>query len=356
MNPPKPKPSQSKKDGRGHPRTVTLKELAAHLGLSQTTISRVISQTATASRIPKETQERVLKAAAELNYQPNVYASGLRKKRSFTVGVMVPEISEGYSTSVLGGIEDALLQEGYFYFVVSHRHRADLLEKYPNLLLSRAVEGLIAVDTPVKTAMPVPIVAVSGHKHGNGIITIELNHEVAARDALGHLYELGHRRIAFIKGQSFSSDTRSRWNAICKTAAEMGLKIDPQLTVQLEGVNPGSEPGYFATRKLLNQSKNFTAIFAFNDITAIGAIQALAEVGLRVPHHVSVIGFDDIPSAVTNNPSLTTVHQPLREMGKTAAATLLRAIQGTRSEKESDALMVLPTFIPRQSTSTAIKA
>jgi len=123
-----------------------LKELAAHLGLSQATVSRVLNQSGTTHRIAAETQRRVLAAAAALNYNPNVFARGLRSKRSYTVGVIVPEISEGYSTTVLGGIEDVLLLAGFFYFVVSHRHRAELLREYPRLLVSRAVEGIIAVD------------------------------------------------------------------------------------------------------------------------------------------------------------------------------------------------------------------
>jgi DNA-binding LacI/PurR family transcriptional regulator len=112
-------------------------------------------------RIAVDTQQRVLKAAASLNYEPNAFARGLRNKRSFTVGVMVPEISEGNAAAVLSGIEDSLLHEKFFYFVVSHRHRAELLQSYPRLLLSRAVEGIIAVDTPIREQLPVPVVAVS---------------------------------------------------------------------------------------------------------------------------------------------------------------------------------------------------
>jgi len=333
-----------------HQGRTTLKDLAEHLGLSQTTVSRVVSQSPEATRIPEETQKRVLHAAAALNYQPNVFARGLRQKRSFTIGVIVPEISEGYSTSVLGGIEDALLQEGYFYFVVSHRHHPELLTGYPHLLLARAVEGILAIDSPIDEALPVPVVAVSGHKHGNGVINIELDHRMAAHYALEHLHSLGHRSIAFIKGQTFSSDTRPRWNAITKTAAELDLKIDPQLIVSLEGSAPGFEPGYIATKQLLERNQPFTAIFAFNDVSAIGAITALHEVGIKVPQDVSVVGFDDIPSAATNNPALTTVRQPLREMGRTAATTLLHAIHGNGEPAAGESITVLPTFVVRHST------
>src|SRR5229473_5425411 len=144
---------------------VNLRELADHLGLSVATVSLVMNRSPAAKSIPHHTQARVRAAARELNYRPNVMARMLRQKRSFTIGVIVPEISEGYGALVLSGVEDHLLHEGYFYFVVSHRHRKDLIDEYPRLLQQRAVEGLILVDTPCQRTVPLPMVAVSGHKH-----------------------------------------------------------------------------------------------------------------------------------------------------------------------------------------------
>ena len=334
---------------------VSLKELANYVGLSRATVSRIVNRSATAHRIAASTQQRVLQAAAALNYKPNVFARGLRSKRSFTVGVIIPEISEGYSTAVLGGIEDALLQEEYFYFVVSHRHRDDLLRDYPRLLLSRAVEGIIAVDSLIEETLPVPVVAVSGHGHKDSVTNIQLDHLLAARLALEHLQRLGHTRIAFIKGQSFSSDTRPRWNAIRKVSGELGIAIDPELTFNLEGTDAGTEPGHRAIAKLLANNRQFSAIFAFNDLSAIGAITALHEAGLRVPRDVSVVGFDDIMSASTNNPALTTVRQPLREMGNIAARTLLERIRG-ESNSPQHSTRVLPSLVVRQSTTRVPEA
>jgi DNA-binding LacI/PurR family transcriptional regulator len=191
-------------------------------------------------RIAADTQQRVLEAAASLNYEPNAFARGLRKKRSFTLGVMVPEISEGYAATVLAGIGESLLQEKYFYFVVSHRHRPELLRSYPRLLLSRAVEGIIAVDTPVREELPVPIIAVSGNSRKNGILTIELDHETAARYALSHLFDLGHRKIAFIKGQSFSADTSARWAGIRKACSALGIRIRPNSSFSWKAMNPAA--------------------------------------------------------------------------------------------------------------------
>ena len=160
--------------------------------------------------IPKHTQERVREAARELNYRPNFMARSLRRRRSFTVGVVVPEISEGYAALALSGIEDHLLDEGYFYFVVSHRHRKELIEEYPQLQQQRAVEGLIAVDIECPERVVLPLVAVSGHREIAGVTNIALNHALVAKLALEHLTKLGHSKIAFIKGQAFSSDTDVR--------------------------------------------------------------------------------------------------------------------------------------------------
>jgi len=334
-------------------RTSSIKELADHLGLSQTTVSRVMNQSPGYLRIAPATRERVLKTAAEMNYKPNVLAQGLRNKRSQIVSVIVPEISDGYSTSVLSGIEDSLLLGGYFYFVVSHRHRHDLLRDYPSLLMSRAVEGIIAVDTVLEEDLPIPVISVSGQPRQSSVISIELDHQLAAQYALEHLKKLGHERIAFIKGQAFSSDTNPRWRAITRVAAELGIEISQRLTVQLEETGLGIEPGRLATVKLLERDESFSAIFAFNDHSAIGAITALREAGLDVPRQVSVVGFDDIPSAATNNPPLTTVRQPLQEMGRVAASELLQILRDGSEKKSKRTIHVLPTFIERASTAVA---
>ncbi len=330
---------------------VTLKELAAILELSQSTVSRIVNGAATAHRIATETQERVLHAAALYGYSANTVAKSLRQKRTFTIGVIVPEISEGYSTGVLSGIEDELLKDDYFYFVVSHRHRDELREGYPRMMLSRAVEGIIAIDTTLED-LPVPVVAVSGHKKRHGVVNIELDHEHAAQLALSHLHSLGHKRIAFIKGQKFSSDTELRWQAIVDVAKTMNIHVDPRLVVQLIGPEPGPGPGLEVTRQLLKTKLPFSAIFAFNDVTAIGAIMALREEGLRVPKDVSVLGFDDVLIALTNNPPLTTINQPLNAMGRAAASTLLKIIR-EEIPSQSAAIKVHPKLVVRNSTGPA---
>src|SRR5437879_5654952 len=214
---------------------MSLKQLAQHLGLSPATVSLVINRSTVADSIQQETKDRIFAAARKFKYRANFLARTLRSQRSFTIGVIVPEVSDGYSAAVMSGIEDYLLQEGYFYFVASHRHRADLIDEYPRLLLERSVDGMIAVDTPWNLALPVPVVTVSGHNDVKGVTNIVLNHRSAAEVALKHLFHLGHRRIAFIKGQEFSSDTQVRWTNIEKVARQLKLPISAKLITQLEG-------------------------------------------------------------------------------------------------------------------------
>ncbi len=333
-------------------KVVSLKKLAEHLGLSPATVSLVINRSSVADSIPQATKDRIFAAARKFKYRANFFARSLRTQRSFTIGVMVPEVSDGYSASVMSGVEDHLLQEGYFYFVASHRHRADLIDEYPRMFLERSVDGLIAVDTPWHFNLSVPVVTVSGHNDVKGVTNIVLNHQRAAEVALKHLVHLGHRQIAFIKGQEFSSDTEVRWANIERVANHLGLTINPHLVTQLEGDSPSPELGYEATKKLLVAKKSFSALFAFNDISAMGAIRALRESGLHVPEDVSVIGFDDIQSAAFQNPALTTVRQPLREMGRAAAEILLKRINRPGSELH-DQHIVEPELIIRETTSIA---
>ena len=331
-----------------HNQPISLKRLAEHLGLSSATVSIVMNRTPLSDMIPEETKQRIWEAATRFKYRPNIIARSLRQQRTYSIGVLLPEFSDGYSALVLSGIEDYLLQKGYAWLAASHRHKDDLIREYPHLLYTRAVEGLITVDTPYNESLPFPVVSVSGHRQIEGVTNIVLNHERAAELAVGHLYELGHRHIAFIKGQSFSSDTAVRWQSIRKACKNLGIAPDPDLTAQLEGISPSPELGYAAAKKILARGTRFTALFAFNDVSAIGAIRALQESGLRVPSDVSVVGFDDIYGAAFHIPALTTIRQPLSKIGSLAAETLVARIAS--SEQSSTTIEVEPELVVREST------
>ena len=333
------------------PQVITLKAVAQHLGLTPGTVSAVLNDSPSARSIPQETKNRIRAAAKELNYRPNFFARTLRNKRTYTIGVIAEEIGDSYSSPIISGIEQYLRKREYFFLTVVHRHDAALLSRYSQLLSERGVEGIITVDTTVQDAPMLPTVAIAGHRKLKGVTNIVLDHQKAAVLALNHLKNLHHERIAFMKGNPVSSDSIERWDAISHVAAELGINIDPDLTVQIDTDDPTPMLGYPFTKQLLARQKPFTAIFAYNDISAIGAIRALQEQGLRVPQDISVLGFDDIPGAAFHTPSLTTVRQPLNRMGEVAAQTLLDRIEG---KKEYPAeIAIEPELVVRESTANA---
>jgi LacI family transcriptional regulator len=336
---------------------VSLRALAEYLKLSPATVSVVINDSPAAKAIPKPTKDRVLQAARTLEYRPNFFARSLSLKRGFMVGVLVPEISEGYAASIMRGIEDELLKDGYFYFVASHRGQPDLIQGYPRMLIDRAVEGLILLNTPVAEALRVPVVAISGHHRAPSVTNIAVDNKKATFAALEHLVRLGHRRIAFFKGHRGSADTEYRWRGVLGAAAKLGVEVRPELTIQLQHDvrNPGPsvpEEGYVTAQELLATGKRFTALFAFNDISAIGAMRAFRDAELRIPEDVSVVGFDDIQAAAYLTPRLTTVRQPLRQMGEMAAKQLLLRISNGKA-KAPRLISMAPELVVRESTGPA---
>lgn len=331
-------------------RPVSLKILADYLGLCPATVSVVLNNVPGRS-ISQETRERVREAARKFNYQPSLLARSLRKQRSFTVGVLVPELTDGYHTMVMSGIGDHLMQEGYFYFSAHHRHKPDMIEEYPRLLMSRGAEGLILIDTALQHELSVPVVAVAGHRNIKGVTNVVLDHRRAAELILRHLVQLGHKHIAFMRGQPFSSDSLTRWQNIVAVAKELGLPISEDLSIQLERDISSPELGYPVVQMLLQKQKRFTAIVSFNDMAAIGAIRALRDANLRVPEDVSVIGFDDIQLAGYHTPRLTTIRQPLRDMGASAARILLQRLQGFKDYPAEFA--VPPELIIRETSAPA---
>src|SRR6185437_11681537 len=156
-------------NGGADERPISLKGLAEYLGLSPATVSLVVNNAPGAKTIAPKTRERVLAAAQKLNYHPNFLARSLRTRQTFTIGVIVPEFSEGYFTMVMNGVEEHLLESGYLHLVVSHQGRSDLIESYPRLLTERSVDGLLLVNTLLHQPVDVPVVAISGHKKMRGV-------------------------------------------------------------------------------------------------------------------------------------------------------------------------------------------
>jgi DNA-binding LacI/PurR family transcriptional regulator len=341
---------------------VNLRMLAEHLGLSQTTISLVLNNSPSAKSIPQETRNRVTEAAERLNYRPNYFARSLRQSRSMSVGVLAPDLSEGYFTRVMSGVVQELTEAHYFYFTACHDWKRELIEKYPRMLVERAVDGFLLLNTTAEHLdVPVPVVAISAHSAAENVTNIVLDHHLAVQQALTHLYQLGHRRIAIMRGPRAIPDSEFRWKSIQQVACELNLKLDPAHVIRIDsaawsmkaGYHPmAPEIGYKPMQALLKKTRDFTAIFCFNDIAAIGTIRALKDAGLSVPGDVSVVGFDDILSAAYYTPSLTTVRQPLAEMGKRGAQVLLERIADREKEYPSEIVMA-PELVVRESTGPA---
>ncbi len=325
----------------------SLKQLAEHLGLNPATVSVVLNEVPGRS-IPQATRDRIKAAAKQLNYQPNLLARSLRSRRTLTIGILVPELGDGYHTQVMSGIGDQLIKAGYFYFTAHHRHKRNLVEEYTRMLIGRGAQGIIAIDTLLEHPIGIPVVCVAGHRRIEGVTNVLLDHVRAAELALNHLYSLGHRQIAFMRGQPFSSDSDERWKSLVTVAGKLGLEMKPELVINLERDLSSPELGYPVVQQLLAAKQPFTALVAFNDISAIGAIRALQDIHLRVPEDISVIGFDDIKAAAFTLPRLTTINQPLEEIGRIATQSLLNRIHNTVSPR--DEITVEPELVIREST------
>ncbi|HXC96492.1 MAG TPA: LacI family DNA-binding transcriptional regulator [Edaphobacter sp.] len=330
-------------------RPATLKTLADYLDLSVATVSIVLNNSPFAESIAAATRQRVHAAAKKFNYRPNPHARMLRSRLTNTIGVIVPELSEGYVTGVMLGVEQYLLQEGFLSFTVSHLGQMDLRDDYQEILMRRRIDGLLLINTGLSINIPLPVVGISIHSDLSSVTNVMLDHTSAARLALRHLHDLGHRRIAFMKGQRYSLDSEARWESIVTIAKEIGIIVHPDLCIYLEKNIWSPELGYPPIRDLLARTRDFTAIFCFNDTSAIGAIRAIEDAGLKCPRDISVIGFDDIIIADYFNPRLTTVRQPLHRMGTEATRLLIQRIQ-TPDQPFPREIWFEPELIVREST------
>jgi LacI family transcriptional regulator len=345
-------PRQKRVGNQGH--RVTLKFIAEYLGLSPTTISVVLSNSPLASTIADPTKIRIWEAVEKFQYRPNLFARYLQSKRSYSIAVLVPEIGDEFSSMLISGIESKSGEAKFNYFVESHRFAPAQIENSPDTLMDRLVEGMIFINTPLRKSMPVPVVAISDITRAPGVKRIVINNYEIARIGLEHLKGLGHTRLAFFRGPEQNGDTEARWAAILRASHELGLEVKPELTVTLGtyfSTNQISmmQRGYDAAAALL-RDRRFTAVLAFNDRSAIGAIRAIQDQGLQVPGDISVMGVDDLEFSAYLSPRLTTIRQPLTSMGAAAASTLLREIHGEDVPEET---VLQPQLVIRESTGPA---
>src|SRR6202050_1522703 len=330
--------------------TITIRDVAKDSGFSSTTVSIVLNNAPLARYIPAVTKKRIEQAAKKLGYRPNLFARSLRSKRSHTVGVMVFDMTDPYCTLVLRGIENTLYQSSYLPILTDVHNERSRFERYLEMLLDRRVEALIVlanwlfVDIDVLADLEkssIPTVMIGRELQTDSISSIMVDNELGAHAALEHLYSLGHRKIAFIRGPKTLADSAPRWKGIRSFAKSSDLEIDPRLVLDLpESRDPISsfEDGCKLTESLLKQKRPFTALIAFDDMTAFGAIRALAKAGLRVPAHCSVIGFDVVAASSLSTPPLATIRQPMEVMGTIAAGLALDGVNAVLEKRQSSAV------------------
>jgi LacI family transcriptional regulator len=343
---------------------VTIRDVAKESGFSSTTVSIVLNNAPLARYIPVTTKKRIERAAKKLGYRPNLFARSLRSKRSHTVGVMVFDMTDPFCTLVLRGIENSLYQSSFLPILTDVHNERSRFERYLEMLLDRRVEGLIVVANWLfvdinlladleKSSVPTAIIGCE--LKTDQVSSIIVDNEVGAHLAVEHLHSLGHRKIAFIRGPKSLTDSTPRWKGIRNFAKSGNLELDPRLILDIpESRNPNSsfEAGYKLTEDLIKQKRPFSAIVAFDDMTAFGAIRALAKAGIRVPEQCSVIGFDDVATSSIYSPALTTIRQPLETMGTMAVSIVVDGINAVLEKRETSALhrKVAPELVVREST------
>jgi LacI family transcriptional regulator len=288
----------------------------------------------------------------------------LRSRRSQSIGVMLFDVTDPFCTPILRGIENALYPHSYLPIFADAHNQRDRFERYLEMLLERHVDGLIVVanwlfvDIHVLADLnkqEIPTATIGWEIPGNRVSSVMVDNEAGGRLALEHLFQRGHRRIAIIRGPKRLIDSAPRWRGIQKFAQSVKLELDHSLILQIPDVfdaNASFEHGYRLTEELLQHKKKFTAILAFDDLAALGAMRALASAGVSVPEQCSVTGFDDVAISALSAPSLTTVRQPLEIMGSTAVTTVLEAIKAGHENREWTAVFqkLHPELVIRDST------
>lgn len=332
-------------------RRPSLKLLAEHLGLSPSTISYVLNDSPGRS-IPELTRERVRAAAREFQYQPSMIARKLQGQQLKTVGILLPELGEGFHSQVIRGAGEFFIREGYFYVTLHHSHRQEVLQGHAQLMQARGVEGVLAIDTDLEAESFMPTVLVASHSRPADATGIAIDSESGAKLTLRHLYDLGHREVVFMRAQPSSTGAEARWDAMVKVAHDFGLPVREELVIHHAQDSHSPGVSYLNIGHLVAGSP-FTAVICFNDESAMAVIRALHESGLCVPQDVSVVGYGDTPSARYHVPSLTTVRQPLQRMGSIGAEQLLARLAGHATPAS---IRIEPELVVRESTGPVRKA
>ncbi len=326
--------------------TVTLEMIAREAGVSPSTVSRILNGTARVSELKRSAVEKTI---ARYNFQPNAIARGLAKGRTYSIGVLTQNIESPFYGEALRGIEEALASTGFSpLFVSGHWNLKDEIRSM-GLLQSRRVDGIIVLtgrlsdEHLIQYAQRLPIVITGRDLQGANLASLNVSDYDGSYQATRHLIEFGHTRIAYISGPEDHPDSLERVRGYREALEHSGLNFDPQLLVQADFHEAG---GVLAINQLVNSRAGFTAVFAANDQMAYGARLALYRLNIRVPEDISLVGFDDLPNSIYTMPPLTTIRQPIYDVGKKAAEAIVKMING---EEVSSSYLPLELVV-REST------
>lgn len=306
---------------------MTVIDVAREAGVSVATVSRILNGS---TRVGADKRDAVEQAIRRLDFKPNLFARYLKSGNTMTIGVLTQNIDSTFFARAMRGIEEELASEGYAPLIVSGHWDANEEAERVRLLMARRVDGLVILtghlsdEQVIEFAKQQPIVVTGRELDAPGVRSLTLDQEACGHLATRHLLGLGHRRIAHILGPANQPDAMRRHQGYLRALAEAGLQPDPNLVVQGDFLETG---GLLAMNRLLDAGHLFTAVFAANDQTAFGARVAMYRRGVRVPDDISIVGVDDLPAAAFATPPLTTVRQPIYEMGRHAAAALLEALR-----------------------------
>jgi len=327
----------------------TIYDIARLAGVSTATVSKVFNQT---GNISEKTRRRILEISRELNYQPNVLASALNGKKTFSLGLLIPDMVNPFFAELARNVEDRAQELGFNLIICNTDNDMKKEVKYIQLLRQKSVDGIIVAtgvrnDEFLKELIDqhVPIALVAREMSVLSTSTVLVDDFAGGYNATRHLIELGHRRIAVIAESMSVSSSKERVRGYRHALEEAGLSFAEELVATSDfSIESGRETAH----AILKLPERPSAIFACNDLLAIGAMQAAKELGIRVPEELSVVGFDNTILATITDPPMTTVAQPIRAMGHQVVDLIVSEINETSTVKQR--VVLLPELIVRQST------
>lgn len=341
-----------------HRKRVTLRDLAEHLNINTSTVSRALSEKSS-EMISPDVVKRVRKAAQEMGYKQNAAAYALKVGRTKSIGIIIPDMMNPVFAPIVRGIHSVLNQYGYTAFLAYSENNAGAAHTEVEKLISRGVDGIIyaaafRTDSVVDLcrSQGIPLVLVNRVVDQGNVDTVKVDDSLGIKMAVDHLLDLGHRKIGFIAGPKNISVSYIRLRAFTQTMAEHDLEVEPHRIVEAHSLT--EEGGEKAMSLFLGQNPDATAIIASNDLIALGCFTALRQFGYTCPKRISIVGFNNMPYLDWFAIPLTTISIPHFQMGERSAELLLKRINPEGDEHYEEVLLK-PKLIIRQSTAPVIR-